>query len=132
MVGFVGFQNWLVFSWQKFWQKYKSLFFSKHFGQHKVSSFRQSLQFGVLIGEVRFFSNRSGSHKVFGLWSKAKSQVKFSQVCVVLVFIHRFGQRAGCLTKRAPDVWDSAAFQAFFWLWVFLHLKPFPRPPTRG
>jgi len=55
MVGFVGFQNWLVFSWQKFWQKYKSLFFSKHSGQHKVSSFRQSLQFGVLIGESPFF-----------------------------------------------------------------------------
>jgi len=55
VVGFVGFQNWLVCSWKKFWQKYKSLFFSKHSGQHKVSSFRQSLQFGVLIGESSFF-----------------------------------------------------------------------------
>ncbi len=29
-------------------------------------------------------------------------------------FCHRFGKHKGCLTKRAPDVWDSAAFSSIF------------------
>jgi len=43
------------------------------------------------------------------------------------------GQRAGWLTKRAPDVWESARFTSIFLASsFFLHLKPFPSPPTRG
>jgi len=29
-------------------------------------------------------------------------------------FSKRSGQQAGCPTKRAPDVWDSAAFSSIF------------------
>jgi len=66
------------------------------------------------LAKVRFFGNRFGSHKVFGFWSKAKLQVKFSQVCGVIFLGKGFGQRAGWLTKRAPDVWDSARFTSIF------------------
>jgi len=38
-----GFQNRVVFSWQRLWQKYKSPFFSRRFGQRKISSFQQSV-----------------------------------------------------------------------------------------
>jgi len=50
LVGWLGFQNRLVFSLQEFWQKYKLPFFSKHLGQHKISSLRQSVLFGILFG----------------------------------------------------------------------------------
>jgi hypothetical protein len=55
LVGWLGLQNRLVFVRQKSWQKYKSLFFSKHFGLHKISSLRQSVSFGVLIGAKLVF-----------------------------------------------------------------------------
>jgi hypothetical protein len=35
-------------------------------------------------------------------------------LAVVLVFSQRSGQRAGCPTKRAPDVWESARFTSIF------------------
>jgi len=44
-------------------------------------------------------------------------------------FIWRFGQWAGCPTKRAPDAGDSAAFSS-----IFLRLSIFPvgrRPAAR-
>jgi hypothetical protein len=50
-----GFQNRAVFSWQRFWQKYKLPFFSRRFGQRKISSLPQSLLFGALIGRKSVF-----------------------------------------------------------------------------
>ena len=32
----------------------------------------------------------------------------------VAFFSQGFGKQAGCPTKRAPDVWDSAAFSSIF------------------
>jgi len=48
-------------------------------------------------------------------------RVKFSQVGGVVFLGKGFGQRAGCLTKRAPDAGDSAAFSS-----IFLRLSIFP------
>jgi hypothetical protein len=41
-------------------------------------------------------------------------RVKFSQVCGVVFLGKGFGQRAGCLTKRAADLWESARFLSLF------------------
>jgi hypothetical protein len=45
----------------------------------------------------------------FWLLPKSKLRVKFCQVSGVVFLGKGSGQRAGCLTKRASDVWDSAA-----------------------
>jgi hypothetical protein len=50
----------------------------------------------------------------FAFWSKSKLRVKFSQVGGVVFLGKGSGQRAGCLTKRAPDVWESARFTSIF------------------
>jgi len=60
-------------------------------------------------------------HKVFWFWSKAKLRVKFGQVFGVVFLGKGFGQRAGCLTKRAPDAGDSGAIPS-----IFLRLSIFP------
>jgi len=41
-------------------------------------------------------------------------RVKFSQVGGVVFLGKGSGQRAGCLTKRAADLWDSARFSSIF------------------
>jgi hypothetical protein len=45
---------------------------------------------------------------------KNKLHVKHGHVGGNVFLGKGFGQRAGCLTKRAPDVWDSAAFSSIF------------------
>jgi len=42
---------------------------------------------------------------------------------VMSFFSSRFGQRAGCLTKRAPDVWESARFRSIFLALVFFYIS---------
>ncbi|MEK6751776.1 MAG: hypothetical protein AABZ00_05870, partial [Chloroflexota bacterium] len=84
------------------------------FCQSRVFQNFRSGSFVVLIGEVHFFSKRFGSHKVFGLWSKAILRVKSSQVCGVVFLGKGSGQRAGYPTKRAPDAGDSGAIPGIF------------------
>ena len=57
----------------------------------------------------------------FRLWSKSKLRVKFGQVFGVVFLGKGSGQRAGCLTKRAPDAGDSGAIPS-----LFLRLSIFP------
>jgi hypothetical protein len=45
---------------------------------------------------------------------KDKFCVKVWRVGGCVFFRHRSGLRAGCLTKRAPDVWESARFTGIF------------------
>jgi hypothetical protein len=42
------------------------------------------------------------------------SKLKLCVLAVVSFFCHRFGKRAGCLTKRAADGGESAPFSSIF------------------
>jgi len=44
-------------------------------------------------------------------------------LAVVSFFCHRFGKQAGCLTQRAPDVWDSARFTSIFLASSFFYIS---------
>jgi hypothetical protein len=46
----------------------------------------------------------------------------------VSFFCHRSGQRKGCLTKRALDLWDSAAFFDIFLASSFFCSQAFSTP----
>ena len=52
---------------------------------------------------------------------KIKLCVKLGRVGGGVFFSHRFGKRAGCLTKHAPDAGDSGAIPS-----LFLRLNIFP------
>ena len=56
----------------------------------------------------------------------------FGVLAVVSFFCHRSGQRAGCLTKRAADVWDSARFSSSFLAWVFFCFQVESHPTHTG
>jgi hypothetical protein len=50
----------------------------------------------------------------FSSLQKIQLCVKIWRVGDVVLFSHRFGKRKGCLTKRALDAGDSAAFSSIF------------------
>jgi hypothetical protein len=55
-------------------------------------------------------------------------------LAVASFFCHRFGKHKGCLTKRAPDVWDSAAFSSIFLASSFFYFQAesmFTLPPPQ-
>jgi hypothetical protein len=59
----------------------------------------------------------------FGFWSKEKMRVKSGRVGGVVFLGKGFGQRAGCLTQRAPDVWESARFTSIFLALGFFYIS---------
>jgi hypothetical protein len=70
---------------------------------------------------VKTFIQRKVVKVYCWLLPKSKLRVKFCQASGVVFLGKGSGQRAGCLTKRAPDAGDSAAFSS-----IFLRLSIFP------
>jgi hypothetical protein len=104
-----------------------------------VSGFPKSAfgLFVVLFGKVRFCRKRFGWLSLLIIWRFGKfcfQPLPKSKFCVKL---GRVGGGSGFQsaslaqslpTKRAVDLWDSAAFSVFFWLRVFSHLRSESRP----
>jgi len=72
----------------------------------------------------------SGWQVIFLDFAKIQLREEFGLISSDVFFSHRFGKRKGCLTKRAPDVWDSAAFSSiflassFFYISSIVHARP--------
>jgi hypothetical protein len=104
-------------------------------------SFFSKVRFSKIIVLVRlwlcfakfaFIASVLVNHSFFGFWSKPKLRVKFSQVCGGVFF-----QAAGLAFIEPSNkacsgrVGVCAFYRHFSGFGLFLHLKPFPRPPTR-
>jgi hypothetical protein len=97
---------------------------------HRLVHFVRCRVFGVVqLALSRKLSERSRSLAVVN----GKFAVQFGRESGAVFSDKSSGLWAGCLTQRAPDVWESARFTGFFsGFGFFLHLKHCPRPPTRG
>ncbi len=91
-----------------------------------LSGFWRSLLFCSAV-----FVSQAFSAVVFFGGCQQKSSLYYSGLfAVVSFFCHRFGKQAGCLTQRAPDVWESARFTSiflasgFFYISNLVHARP--------
>ena len=67
------------------------------------------------------------------LLPKIRLYLKKHVLAAVSFFSRRFGKRAGCLTKRAPDAGDSAAISSSFLRLVIFLVGRLRRPrPSAG
>jgi hypothetical protein len=74
-----------------------------------------------------------------GSMSPIKWRIFFNPRCkafqkdgsLIIIDTYEKNEFTSCLTKRAPDVWDSAAFSSIFLASSFFCSQQNPRPPTR-